>query len=121
MRIRFVIRSWLFSFAIALLLWVAIVTAAESNGTTVNVPFDSSWGALFSNASVVGVLGLVVKWFMSHVEGKDRAFVEMVTRKETAYEALANACNKSHEESAARLLDAQQQLAEAIRQLTDRK
>jgi hypothetical protein len=108
-------RSWSYAFLVGLLFWLFLPYAQASdavNSVPVNVVNPLvGWEAQVKDFGSLAIVVLVVRWFMGHIEAKDKAFLEAISAfmlalkvKDDKYTELANACRSEHHASTARVL-----------------
>lgn len=92
-------QNWLYSFTIGLLFWgcARIAWGEDVNSVPVNVinPLVG-WESQIKDLGSLGIIVLVVKWFMGHIENLHTGYVETIKYKDAQYVALAEACREEH-------------------------
>lgn len=104
-----------------MLLWISIGRAASIPGEIPPIVTLPSWEAIVGNSPVIIVLALVIRWFMAHVENKDKALFEIIGRKDQEFTQLAKDCHAELQNYGVQVLATQRELVTVIRNLTDKK
>ena len=92
-------RNWLYSFTISLLFWVCakIAWGEDISSVPVNVVNPLvGWESQIKDLGSLGIVVLVVKWFMGHIEALHAGYIETIKNKDEQYILLANACREEN-------------------------
>lgn len=80
---------------ISLLVWLSMITLlnADTNATLPMTTPLPQWESLLATSPFAVITGIIVKWFMNHIDSKDKTFLDALAKKDADFARLAEQCH----------------------------
>lgn len=100
-------RRNLYVFLISLCVWIYLFPfaySAAADDTMIPV-LGPGWDALIRSSPWAVIVALVCKWFMAHIDAKDKLYVDLASRKDEQLMSVIAHCREDHNQILQQLTD----------------